>query len=102
APLNTGMTSLVEGRGEVVGETVVPVISGDGFVKDRPQLAPTVLKIDVEGAEHLVIEGAANLLRSGTIRAIVFEDRRDANTNPTNHDLVAHLTRAGYAIQPFA
>jgi FkbM family methyltransferase len=102
APLNTGMTSLVEGRAPVVGNTTVRVISADEFVASRTALAPTVMKIDVEGAEHLVLEGAVSLLRSGRVRAIVFEDRRDGNTHPTNQALVARLRSADYTIQPFA
>jgi FkbM family methyltransferase len=101
APLNSGMTSIVAGRGNVVGNTAVTVMRADEFVARRPDLAPTVMKIDVEGAEDLVLEGAARLLRTGTVRAIVFEDRRDADTHPTNQDLVARLRDADYAIQPF-
>jgi hypothetical protein len=60
------------------------------------------MKIDVEGAEHYVLEGATNLLRSGRLRAIVFEDERDAELKPKNTASVKHLLDARYRIEPFA
>lgn len=54
---------------------------------------PAVLKIDVEGHEVAVLEGAARLLESGTIRDIIFEDH-DTVTCPTG----AHLGRYGYSV----
>jgi FkbM family methyltransferase len=100
--LNSGMTSLIAGRGNVTSETEVTVLRADDLIASRPELTPTVMKLDVEGAEHLVLAGAAALLRSGRLRAIVFEDRRDANAQPTNHELVERLLDAGYRIVPFA
>ena len=100
--LNTGMTSLVPGRAEVVGQQTVRVLRADDLIAARPDLGPTVMKLDVEGAEHLVLAGATNLLRSGRLRALVFEDRRDADARPTNHEVVARLQEADYRIEPFA
>jgi hypothetical protein len=71
-------------------------------VARRPDLAPTVMKIDVEGAEHLVLDGATELLRSGRLRAIVFEAARRADRNPGNQLIVNCLLEAGYRIEPFA
>jgi FkbM family methyltransferase len=102
ASLNTGMTSLVPCRSEAVAEHTVKVLRADDLIVRRPELTPTVMKIDVEGAEHLVLGGAPNLLRSGRLRALVFEDRRDREARPTNHEVVARLGEAGYRIQPFA
>ena len=102
ANVNTGMTSLVPGRGEVVGKQTVKVLRADDLIAARPELAPTVMKLDVEGAEHLVLSGAPHLLRSGRLRALVFEDRRDGEARPTNHEVVARLGEAGYRIEPFA
>jgi FkbM family methyltransferase len=102
ADVNTGMTSLVPGRGRTVGEPLVQVLRADDVIAQRPELMPTVMKLDVEGAEHLVLAGASNLLRSGRLRAVVFEDRRDAKARPTNHEVVARLREADYQIVPFA
>jgi FkbM family methyltransferase len=99
---NTGMTSLVPGRAEVVGQKNVQVFRADDLIARRPDFAPTVMKIDVEGAEHLVLGGASALLRSRRLRALVFEDRRDANATPANREVVARLIEAGYLIAPFA
>jgi FkbM family methyltransferase len=98
---NTGMTSLVPERAEVVGEQAVQVSRADDVIAARPELAPTVMKIDVEGAEHLVLGGAVGLLRSGRLRALVFEDRRDTDSRPANHEVVDRLLEADYRIEPF-
>lgn len=102
ANLNSGMTSLIAGRGHVIGEMPVRVLRADDLIAARPDLAPTVMKLDVEGAEHLVLGGAAALLRSGRLRAIVFEDGQDANARPANHEVVERLRDADYHIEPFA
>jgi FkbM family methyltransferase len=102
ADANTGMTSLLKGRGPVVGETPVRVVRADDVVAERPELAPTVIKLDVEGTEHLVLEGARTLLESAAIRAIVFEDSRDKAGQPSNQRLLDRLQQARYAAAPFA
>lgn len=53
----------------------VPIVSVDELLAARPQLAGrrTILKIDVEGFEPEVLEGARGLLESGRVAAIVFE-----------------------------
>jgi hypothetical protein len=80
----------------------VNVTRADDLIARRPELAPTFMKIDVEGAEHLVLGGATRLLRMGNLRAIVFEDRRDAENRPTNAEAVLQLEQARYRIEPFA
>jgi FkbM family methyltransferase len=99
---NSGMTSLIAGRSHVVGETSVKVLRADDLIVSRPDLAPTVMKIDVEGAEHMVLSGATALLRSGRLRALVFEDAHDADAQPTNLAAVERLVEAHYRIEPFA
>ena len=98
---NSGMTSLVAGHGDVVGETNVTVLTADDLIATRPELLPTVMKLDVEGAEHLVLGGAKRLLNSGRLRALVFEDGRDAAARPTNQKVVERLREANYRIEPF-
>jgi FkbM family methyltransferase len=48
-----------------------------------------VLKIDVEGAEYEVLEGAADALRAGRIRHIIFEDHLGAGSRTMGH-LLGH------------
>lgn len=102
AGANTGMTSLLtDGQAPTTG-VHVNLTRADDVIARRPELAPTVMKIDVEGAEHLVLGGATRLLQMGNLRAIVFEDRRDAQNRPTNAEAVLQLEQARYRIEPFA
>jgi FkbM family methyltransferase len=102
ASSNTGMTSLVPGRAQVVGEQQVSVFRADDLIARRPDIAPTVMKLDVEGGEDLVLAGATGLLRSGRLRTLVFEDRRDTDGRPASREVVERLAEAGYRIEPFA
>jgi FkbM family methyltransferase len=99
-PRNTGRTSLLRDRGPLASTVEVAVTSADEFLAAHANLAPTVMKIDVEGAEHLVLRGAESLLRAGGLRAIVFEDQGDADRRPTSREVVERLTAAGYRIEP--
>jgi FkbM family methyltransferase len=98
-PRNTGRTSLIGDRGPAAGTVEVAVTSADEVLAAHPQWAPTVVKIDVEGAEHLVFRGAGRLLASHRLRAIVFEDQR-AGDRPASREVVERLTAAGYTIAP--
>ncbi len=80
---------------------LVQVARADEFAREHPSLLPTVIKIDVEGAEHLVVRGARDVLRSRQLRAIVFEDRHDPQHQPTNRALGDCLYEAGYRVAPF-
>lgn len=54
---------------------------------------PTHLKVDVDGLEHEVMNGAAHLLKAGTLRSLLVE----TNTNLTEHQLmVDKLMQYGY------
>lgn len=70
----------VAGRTELVGfisgesgetghiggeEYLVPATSLDAFVASNPKSAPDLVKMDVEGAETSVLEGARSLLQAG-------------------------------------
>ena len=87
---NLGMSSLLSRGTNGEAQTTVPVMRADDFARARPDLVPTVLKIDVEGAEALVLRGARDLLASGRLRAIVFEDRVDQG-RPASPGILAHL-----------
>jgi hypothetical protein len=54
-------------------EAICPAKRGDEYAKDQGIERIDLLKIDVEGAEHLVLEGLDALLASGNIDVIQFE-----------------------------
>ncbi|HYU80592.1 MAG TPA: FkbM family methyltransferase [Vicinamibacterales bacterium] len=100
AEMNTGMSSVIAGRLRVATPMDVDGVRADELLAAHPDLRPTIMKIDVEGAEHLVLRGAAQLLSTRQVRAIVFEDRRDEDGNPTNAGVLDVLNSTGYAIRP--
>lgn len=97
---NTGMSSIAPGPSPSIGIVSVRTVRGDDFVAARPSLAPTVMKIDVEGAEHRVLGGVAQLLQRGQLRAVIFEDRTAQNGGPSNVKVLARLAAAGYQVRP--
>ncbi len=102
AASNTGMSSIMEGRVAARKRVTVPIQRADDFLAARSALIPNIVKMDVEGAEHLVIQGAEQLLRDPRLRALIFEDRTDALGQPTNDALIAPLRAAGFIIHPLA
>lgn len=87
---NHGLASIHESVGDtrtipVTLQTVDSMQSGFG--------APSIIKIDVEGAEVDVLEGAHALLASGRTRDVVFEDSGDMPTPPCKL-----LSRHGYRV----
>lgn len=51
----------------VMKEVTVNVTTLDDFVAQRPALTPDILKMDTEGTEHLILQGADALLRKHPI-----------------------------------
>jgi FkbM family methyltransferase len=58
-------------------KVVVPVRSADALVREGTAAAPDIIKIDVEGAELLVLQGAAEIVR--TKRPTVIVEAHSAN-----------------------
>jgi FkbM family methyltransferase len=80
-----------------VAEFLVDVTTIDSFIRENPELPPTVIKIDVEGHEYEVILGMLDFLNTCPPRLIVFESNPDA---PQKLDLIKNkLKQCGYAIR---
>jgi FkbM family methyltransferase len=51
----------------------IPIRRGDSLTEQGEATAPTILKLDVEGAEALALQGMPKLLRKTTLRALYCE-----------------------------
>jgi len=69
----TGWGGLLQGKGEG-NEVTVPVVALDEELADVPFV--DVLKVDTEGADTWVLEGASRLLKEKKIGHIFFEENR--------------------------
>jgi FkbM family methyltransferase len=61
-----------------------------------PEL-PSLLKIDVDGIEHLVLEGAHDVLRSPTLRSVLIEV--DEEFRELASEVSRHLLGAGFSLE---
>ncbi len=52
---------------QVTGSSLIPLDTMDACLADRPDLAPDFLKVDVEGADLDVLNGASGLLAAGIL-----------------------------------
>lgn len=98
--MNKGMAHLGGPRSEGVTEAAVQCETIDRLVFDRGLLPPTLLKLDVEGAELLVLRGASRLLRERPPKAIVFEAQCSSPGQIADPDVPDLLLSRGYTIRP--
>lgn len=89
-PFNTGAASL-EVPPCVVARHEVSTTTLDSVVPLGREVA--LAKIDVEGHEAAVLQGGTDLLRSGRMRDLIFED-----LHPDSSGVVQLLTAAGYTV----
>jgi FkbM family methyltransferase len=76
-----------------------PVVQGDTFLKSEGIAEVDFLKLDVEGAEHLVLKGLEDHLRQRSIRFIQFEyGRVNILTHFLLRDFYQLLTGYGYVV----
>lgn len=92
------LSNAVEGGSLTVGVTTLDI-----FRAERGLERVDFLKIDVEGAELLVIKGAQTLLGSAHAPVVMFEvgDGLAARFGTTSIDVKEALTRQGYLIHRF-
>lgn len=94
---NRGMHSIMR---SVSGTSItVPLVTVDEFVRLHPELEPTAMKIDVEGAESAVFNGARETLAKGIIDWIIFEAPIDFPDGELNSEIATILNDAGYSIR---
>lgn len=75
------------------GEYRVPAVSLDYLITEESMLVPDIIKMDVEGAESRVLEGARFLLnRRKTIWFVAMHGEEQ------EHRCQSILTRAGYRL----
>ncbi len=83
-------------------DITVKVETLDGFLARTGSLPPTICKLDVEGFEREVLEGARTLLGTSPPHTIVFEADCDSAFSIADKSLVELLTGAGYRIEHLA
>jgi FkbM family methyltransferase len=82
-----GRHSFVKGDYDSVKTISVDVESGDGLlVKDSTVPRPNIIKVDVEGAGPLVMNGLQHILSSDECHTVVFETHRPNDTQPSHED----------------
>ncbi|CAB9503272.1 Inherit from COG: Methyltransferase [Seminavis robusta] len=100
---NPGQGAVVETKATAGAANSIQIVTLDGFAKERgwfdsrPHIA--VMKVDVEGFEPSVIEGAKELLRSHMIRNIFMEvSVRNAPEREKQIPMIQYFTAAGYKV----
>ena len=88
--LLTTTASDVLGSDTEPGAVPVQVETLDEELRGR---SVAILKVDVEGAEQAVFEGASNALKEGRLRHIIFEDHHGSDSA-----VITQLLGYGYAI----
>ena len=79
------------------GSLTIPCVRLDDTVGDE---RIDLLKVDVEGAEAMVLRGAQRLLRDGVVRRIVFEHNSERAADHPGDDARAIVESHGYRCQP--
>ncbi len=96
-PPNTGRSSFAfEISSDVIG---VHCATADALAFQKGVPIPTLMKVDVEGWEWHVFQGAQKLLKDAPPKAIVFETANDESGRVLNGELISYLERFGYRVQ---
>jgi FkbM family methyltransferase len=95
---NTGMIDHLSDHRDELPTFDVHCRPADELIAEGQIQAPTLMKIDVEGWEYQVFNGAQQLLRSNRLKAITFEASCDATGGLTDDRLKALLSSHGYSV----
>lgn len=98
---HTGLNKLAPAHANGVRAVSVPVLAGSDVLLGWLDRRPALLKIDVEGAELLVLQGMAGLFRRLPPRIVVVEitDQFLAEFGATREDIYRLMDGAGYKPQ---
>jgi FkbM family methyltransferase len=96
---NSGMNRLNPGSVAGRGAVEVQTARADSLVRANWIPGPDVMKIDVEGAEGLVLEGATEVLLAPKLRAVIFETPDNGHGMPSDQRLV-ELLGSSFRITP--
>ncbi len=101
-----GRHSLDVGDYEKIKSINVPVTQGDAIVENEEAPAPNIVKIDVEGAGPLVLEGLQNELSRDSCRHVFFETHEPNPVQPshedfgyTREDIIEMLEGFGFTVE---
>lgn len=96
---NSGMNSMLA----IPGSTQIQIKTNtiDQLTEKNSLPFPTVMKVDVEGAEFLVFSGAKKTLDKNQLRTIIFESKEGPGQLPENYKIVEILKDAGFKINLF-
>ena len=94
----TGTHSLSTGEDEQTFE--IETVEGDRLIKEEEIRPPSVMKIDVEGAEQLVLEGLRSTLKNGHCHTIYCEVHPDriSEFGGSEQELRTLLRTSGYSV----
>ncbi len=95
---NTGLASLDKGTNHAGDTATVRCTTIDVLLSDRDILAPTLIKVDVEGTELAVFQGAVRLFQTHPPKCIVFETAVDSNGHPTTSAISLFLSPFCYRV----
>jgi FkbM family methyltransferase len=79
----------------------VPVVTIDDLVAERSLPAPYLVKVDVEGAELRVLDGAARVLEQTELVLLEVNLFQFLPDQPQLHDVVAYMKERGFVTYDF-
>ena len=96
---NSGMTTLVPwSKARYDRIVTVECKRGDELVANGSLPMPTVVKIDVEGAEEEVFRGMRKILKNPSLRAVIFEAEPGLDSPHATHFIAMKLRELGFQI----
>ncbi len=94
-----GLATLKESYDPKCSRLAVECRRADELIQTGVYASPTVVKLDVEGAEWEVLNGFGEHLRSPSLRAVVFEGAPGLEQGSGGDPVAELLREAGFALQ---